>query len=1014
MKRWIAWVLLLCSLLLVACNNTTTDESSIDSNESSQAEENGELNYNVISVGKPYTTSSQPEERYPDLFGQQITDGQKTLDTGVHYTDLRMVGYTANTQFVIDLGEDGKGITGFAARTLDFYSDGVRVAGMVTFAASNDGQKYKTLGRGLFQTTGDKTMSTAKVLLEKPVDYRYVRVNINLGSGAAFFFIDEIEVYGNADLSDKTNYAELSYKNESIDRNAWKALSTGKTASVADSENVAYGKSYKFENCVFDERAPKSDELLTDGDRTGRLFGDDVWVGIKAEGTPSITVDLGKIREDLYSFRLYMLGAGLDVKYPGAIDVYGSMDGKDFTLLGRLYAPTQCDNHVFNLIMSNYIRARYVRFDLLDGAGNYWLEEIEILAGSDSEIQDELYPELNFPIVEEEILWDASEEDYTKKQNLLLGVPQQIAASDYADKNHPSNSHEESPWNATMLTDGKLASDMYCYSSGWFYSRGGNAIDFFYDIGKLSSIESLHISLLEQTDWGITRPKFITVFLSEDGENWYRVGYYDRHDDTEEFSKTEKRLSFDFDLGKAYAARFVRYRIESGATFIDEFSAIGTKKVSSSTKRLADSDYNCSIYYTNPERTRYVGLDNSNVKAKDIALIWGGNQGADDMLLPFVAYLDENGKIKDTFMDGIMYLPGGSLPSGQKAYQEPVKIDWEYLYDTTFNGKNGFDTLNNVVGQVKEELGLTDYKVKVYISILTVRDTVTDFGDVDGDGVSESLATPEGRKKVLEWYNDLCMTTFAERNYQHIEFDGYYWLNEDVTWEHDDSAIITEVGEYVHGFGTNYLWVPYYTANRYFLGNEMGFDVVAMQPNVMFDLEKPLRNFDITALRTKSMNMCVEIEHSYQAFSDPIYVKTYMSYLYYGAVYGYMDAIHIYYDDQDNYAQLARSDDPLHRMQYDATYKFAKGTLEVTPDALDTAKFSVAQDTMLCEKLNNSESIKMFSLESAPEHGTVSIASDGTFRYFPEKGFTGTDKFTYTYNEFLGESESCTVEITVG
>lgn len=1011
MKRWIAWLLLACSLLLVACNNTSSDNSS---DEPDEASGDDEMHYNVISVGKPYTTSSQPAANYPDLFGQQITDGQKTRDTGTHYTDLRMVGYNTGTQFIIDLGEDGNGITGFAARTLDFYSDGVRVGGMVTFSGSEDGKKYRTLGRGTFEKTGNQTVSTVKVLLDEPVNYRYVRVNINLSSGAGFFFIDEIEVYGNAELSDKTDYAELSYKNDNNDYNAWKALSTGKAAVIADTENAAYRKPYRFDNCVFDERAPGNAELLTDNNRTGRLFGDEVWVGIKAEGSPSITVDLEEVRDDLYSFRLYMLGAGLYVNYPAAIDIYGSENGSDYILLGRLYAPTECDNHIFNLVMSEFVRARYIRFDFLEGTGNYWLEEIEILAGSDSEIQDELYPELDFPTVTEELLWDPTDADYSDRQNLLLGLTQQIATSNYADKHYPGLTHEESPWNAPMLTDGKLAPDMYCYSDGWFYSRGGCALDFFYDIGRLSSIEYLSVSVLEQTEWGIASPQYVTAFLSEDGENWYKVGYYKRNEDSSAMSRSAKRVSIDFELKKPYAARFVRFRIENSATFIDEFTAVGTKKVGSGTKRLADSDFNCSIYYTNPERARYVNTDNSSVKAQELALIWGGNQGADDMLLPLVAYLDEEGNIKDTFMDGFVYLSGGPLPSGQMAFQAPVKVDWDYLYDTTFNAKNGYDTLNRVVGEVKEALGLTDYKVKVYISIFTMRDTVMDFGDVDGDGISETLATPEDRKKVIEWYHNLCTTTFAERNYEHIEFDGYYWINEDVLWEKEDSEIITEVGEYVHGFGMNFLWVPYYCANRYFLGNEMGFDVVAMQPNIVFDLKRPLRNLDIAAKRTKNMNMCIEFEHSYQAFSDPIYIKTYMSYLYYGTVYGYMDAIHVYYDDIDNFATLGRSDDPLHRLQYDATYQFAKGTLKVTPDTLETARFTVASDTVLCEKLDSEESIKSFSINTAPSHGTVTLASDGTFRYFPEKGYTGSDSFTYTYNEFLGESEPCVVEITIG
>lgn len=54
-----------------------------------------------------------------------------------------------------------------------------------------------------------------------------------------------------------------------------------------------------------------------------------------------------------------------------------------------------------------------------------------------------------------------------------------------------------------------------------------------------------------------------------------------------------------------------------------------------------------------------------------------------------------------------------------------------------------------------------------------------------------------------------------------------------------------------------------------------------------------------------------------------------------------------------------------------------------------------------------------YTLVSAPEHCSVVLTVDGTYRYFPAKGYTGTDTFAYTYNNYLGESETCCVKITV-
>jgi hypothetical protein len=161
--------------------------------------------------------------------------------------------------------------------------------------------------------------------------------------------------------------------------------------------------------------------------------------------------------------------------------------------------------------------------------------------------------------------------------------------------------------------------------------------------------------------------------------------------------------------------------------------------------------------------------------------------------------------------------------------------------------------------------------------------------------------------------------------------------------------------------------------------------------------------------------MCVEIEHSYQALSDPLFARNYMLYLYYGAITGYMnEATHIYYADLTNYSQLAYSDSLISRMQYDATYQFIKGTLEPNPEKLDTLQATGNKDTMLEGTLNESgDPLALFTLNSSASHGYVTVSSDGSFRYFPDKGFTGTDSFTYTYNNYMGESVPCTVEITV-
>ena len=266
MKKSIIFLLVLM-LFLTACSETVEDVISDVTSEEISAEESVEDNkdrlYTLVSKGKPYTKSYQANETYPDKFDQQLTDGHKTGDIGAHYVDSRMVGFVSSTTFIIDLGDDGKNIDMIVARSLDFRSDGVAVASAARFAGSADGTKFKSLGTRVFTKTGNFTVSEARLELKENVDYRYIRVTINMGSGA-FFFTDEIEVY--ADVPEKAvpDSVASSYISESIDRNAWKAVSTTVPATPVDAKNLTVGSKYTFENADFEIWTAENGRISTE------------------------------------------------------------------------------------------------------------------------------------------------------------------------------------------------------------------------------------------------------------------------------------------------------------------------------------------------------------------------------------------------------------------------------------------------------------------------------------------------------------------------------------------------------------------------------------------------------------------------------------------------------------------------------------------------------------------------------------------------------------------------------
>ncbi|HBR32256.1 MAG TPA: hypothetical protein DD733_09265, partial [Clostridiales bacterium] len=74
-----------------------------------------------------------------------------------------------------------------------------------------------------------------------------------------------------------------------------------------------------------------------------------------------------------------------------------------------------------------------------------------------------------------------------------------------------------------------------------------------------------------------------------------------------------------------------------------------------------------------------------------------------------------------------------------------------------------------------------------------------------------------------------------------------------------------------------------------------------------------------------------------------------------------------------------------------------------------TTQAETVYDGVLLEK---SELTKV-KLSVSASNGIVAINSDGTFRYYPDKGFTGTDTFTFKISNGLDWSEDTLVTVNV-
>ena len=162
---------------------------------------------------------------------------------------------------------------------------------------------------------------------------------------------------------------------------------------------------------------------------------------------------------------------------------------------------------------------------------------------------------------------------------------------------------------------------------------------------------------------------------------------------------------------------------------------------------------------------------------------------------------------------------------------ETQKADWESQFEAWFAPGRDLHALDEAIEQAKQKHGPVA-KRQVMLSIPYPNRKVGDFGDVDGDGVTEDLGSIEGRDTVAKWYIDEAARRFAEGGFRNLELWGLYWMNEGAS--DADIAVARQFSDAVHAAGNRMLWIPWFLAPNYHRWQDMGIDIAIMQPNYAF------------------------------------------------------------------------------------------------------------------------------------------------------------------------------------
>ncbi|MGE5623867.1 MAG: DUF4855 domain-containing protein [Methanocella sp.] len=310
--------------------------------------------------------------------------------------------------------------------------------------------------------------------------------------------------------------------------------------------------------------------------------------------------------------------------------------------------------------------------------------------------------------------------------------------------------------------------------------------------------------------------------------------------------------------------------------------------------------------------------------------------------LPYVAYLDRNGKVQDWYFDAFLFL--GLQSNRKRAFDSPArataadKVDWQWYLDRLFADGQQIAAFNEATAYAGRELNQPDHKSKIIIAIPNPHTVLDDFGDVDGDGVSENFTSNDrtvdeairDRVKAVKWYVDQTLARLKEKNFRNIEIVGYYWLEEKINFNaKSEVPTIQAVAKYLHDKGLKFYWIPYFKASGFREWKDLGFDVAIMQPNYFFNANIPVSRFKETVDLAKQYNMGIEIEGEGRMLemTGAQWRDRYYEYLNQGIAQGYMKgAIKAYYQGAKALLDASRISDPEIRRLYDATYEFVKGT----------------------------------------------------------------------------------------
>lgn len=523
------------------------------------------------------------------------------------------------------------------------------------------------------------------------------------------------------------------------------------------------------------------------------------------------------------------------------------------------------------------------------------------------------------------------------KRNLALG--KEVVISSFAPMENCYASVEKGE--KTMLTDGRTGDPSKCYSGKWAHFYRGIGRSLVIDLGSTYSVSGFSAGFIHDRNMGIYSPEKVSLLLSEDGVDFYCVSTVDTPYPAS--FGIQVRADYSCELERSVRARYARidFTVEVNV-FCDEIAVFG-----------GEADGNEALLSGEPVReiskNAYAARDSLGVY--DIPLLYFGYWPEDervaklrkDDFIPYIAYIDRDGKPVDTMFDAVMLLTvQGRCPSGASLgyHGGPSKLsDWEFVIEELFADGQNLKALDEAVAEIKEKLGLApDYKHKVYLTAPVPKVSSEPFGDLNGDGIEEKLLTDDDCIDAYASFVDTVTRRFEIEQLQNIVIDGWFWNNESVSRANRDNEeyFAERCVENLHKRGYKCVFIPYFQAGGSEKAEKIGFDCTTMQPGLSF---QQVLGRDPQAMMSDFTELCkkygfgveLEVHHGVKnAETREQYSRLFDEYMIACMRNGMMtETVHTYYQAAGPgvFYSCAVSKEDSMRALYEKLYKFIKGTL---------------------------------------------------------------------------------------